>query len=252
MIFLVAFFMTLVYCYVRGLDNKMDRYTSTYRKEAARASKKFEMNDQKSGSDTETDNSKRRGPRMSISRTFSNMKIETLNEQRRLRRYERSKAVANQGLFYAGTFALVWLFGTIVRGMQLAGLKPPWTIIFLFAVFTPSQGFFNFLVYIRPRLIKYFNKRKRFREGRLSTDNSSVLHVSAVSGVSRFSSASAGSQNEGSGEKETRESNSSEMMIKDPYMKAMPEGSEPSKKTVHYLDCDTDAKTKPDSDSSDN
>lgn len=257
MIFLVAFFMTLVYCYVRGLDNKMDRYTSTYRKQAARATINFEMNDQKSGSDTETDNSKRRGRRMSLTRTLSKINIETLNEQRRLRRNERSKAVANQGLFYAGTFALVWLFGTIVRGMQLGGLKPPWAIIFLFAVFTPSQGFFNFLVYIRPRLIKYFDKRKRFREGKLSTDNisvhvSGVSGVSGISGISRFSGASAGSQNEGSGEKDTRESISSEMMIKDPYINAMPEDSEPSKKTVHYLECGTDAKTKPDSDSSDN
>ena len=141
MIFLVAFFMTLVYFYVRGLDNKMARYTSTYREQAARASVEFELSDQKSGSDTENENSKRRGPRMSMSRPFSNIKIETLNEQRRQRRNERSKAVANQGLFYAGTFALVWLFGTVVRGMQLAGKTPPWIILFLFGrSYWHSQG----------------------------------------------------------------------------------------------------------------
>lgn len=223
MISLVAFFMTLVYCYVRGLDNKMARYTSTYRKKAARSSAEFELSE-RADSDNEGDNnSKRRSSRMRMSRTFSNMKIETLNEQRRQRRNERSKAVANQGLFYAGTFALVWLFGTVVRGMQLAGATPPWAIIFLFAVFTPSQGFFNFLVFIRPRLIKYFSKRKKLREGRMSDvkDSSSMLHVSGISGLSGVS---AGSQNDNTGDKHTRDS-SCDMRLSDPFisMKEIPD-----------------------------
>ena len=68
-----------------------------------------------------------------MARTFSTVNTDTLNEQRRQRRNERSKAVANQGLFYAGTFALVWIFGTVVRAMQLAGAKKiPWAIVFLF------------------------------------------------------------------------------------------------------------------------
>jgi len=234
-VFLVAFFMTLVYCYVRGLDNKMAQYTSTYRKKAARSS----LESEGGGSDNEGDHSKRRSSRMLLSRTFSITKIETLNEQRRQRRNERSKAVANQGLFYAGTFAMVWLFGTIVRGMQLAGAKPPWAIIFLFAVFTPSQGFFNFLVFIRPRLIKYFKKRKKLREGRMSDgkESSSMLHVSGISGLS---GASAGSQNDGTGDKHTRDS-SCDMRLSDPYISM--------KETPDENDIDSFAKAIPESDS---
>ena len=123
MIFLVAFFMSLVYLYVRSLDNKMDQYTRSYRQNAARTSTESGSSEFHSGGDRR---------RSLMARTFSTMNTETLNEQRRQRRNERSKAVANQGLFYAGTFALVWIFGTIVRAMDLAGAKPPWLIIFWF------------------------------------------------------------------------------------------------------------------------
>jgi hypothetical protein len=148
------------------------------------------------------------------------MNTETLNEQRRQRRNERSKAVANQGLFYAGTFALVWVFGTIVRAMQLVGASPPWIITFWFAVFTPSQGFFNFLVYMRPRLIKYLEQRKKLREGRRnsrtgSSFNSDILHVSGMSCAS--------SSHEVSGEMINRDSLRSDLDLSDPFTKPKPD-----------------------------
>jgi len=124
MIFLVAFFMTLVYAYVRQLDRKMNEYTNKYREQAARASAELEAN-RASGE------SGGRRPSF-MARTFSTTKLETIQEQRKHRKNERSKAVASQGLFYAGTFAMVWLFGTLTRAIQLAGGKPPWAIIFLF------------------------------------------------------------------------------------------------------------------------
>ncbi len=130
MIFLVALFMSLVYMYVRGLDDKMDQYTATYRNNAAAAAAARASNDSGSG---ELGGGGRR--RSLMARTFSTMNTDTLNEQRRQRRNERSKAVANQGLFYAGTFALVWVFGTIARAMALAGAKPPYAITFLFGRF---------------------------------------------------------------------------------------------------------------------
>merc|ERR1711935_1033473 len=84
-----------------------------------------------------------------------------------------------------------WVFGTIVRGMQLANEKAPWPIVFLFAMFTPSQGFFNFLVYIRPRLIKHFAKKKKERERASSSPshgriNSNAYHVSGFSDHETF------------------------------------------------------------------
>ena len=65
-------------------------------------------------------------------------------------------------------------------------------------------------------------------------DSSSVLHVSGISGLS---GASAGSQNDGTGDKQTRDS-SGDMRLSDPFMKAMPDDD----------DADAFTKTKPDSD----
>jgi len=217
MIFFVALFMSLVYFYVRGLDVKMDKYTNTYRKNAAR-----------SNPEESTEIEARRS---FMSRTFSTTKMETIKEQRKQRKNERSKAVANQGLFYAGTFALVWVFGTIVRAMQLAGAKPPWAIVFLFAVFTPSQGFFNFLVYIRPRVIKYFQQRKKLKNRRPSCSNrddsisSNVLHVSGIS---------CGSSSEVQGADASSKSDEKfDLKLTDPYLSTTPgntdaETTEPS------------------------
>jgi hypothetical protein len=49
------------------------------------------------------------------------------------------------------------------------------------AIFTPSQGFFNFLVYIRPRVIKYFTARKKNRLGSTKGCCADILHVSGIS-----------------------------------------------------------------------
>ena len=126
MIFLVAFFMSLVYAYVRSLDNKMDQYTETYRAGAARNASNATSNTSEQGSGEATSR------RSKLARTFSTMNADVINEQRRQKRNERSKAVASQGLFYAGTFALVWVCGTLVRALQLAGKKPQWWLVFLF------------------------------------------------------------------------------------------------------------------------
>jgi hypothetical protein len=152
MIFLVGLFMTLVYTFVRGLDNKMDAYTATYRANAART--------EDSGSGEMSGGVGGRGPgpgrrRSLMARTFSTMNADTINEQRQQRRNERSKAVANQGLFYAGTFALVWLAGTIVRAMQLAGQPPPWLLIFWF-----GKSFFNFSCRVQTEFGKFMLCRR--------------------------------------------------------------------------------------------
>lgn len=229
MIFLVALFMSLVYFYVRGLDNKMDQYTATYRNNASRA-----MDDTGSGELGPSGGGRRRSL---MARTFSTMNTDTINEQRRQRRNERSRAVANQGLFYAGTFALVWVFGTIVRAMDLAGVKAPWIIIFWFAVFTPSQGFFNFLVYVRPRLLKWLEKRKKKREGPRnsktgSSFNSEILHVSGVSGVS--------SSNEVTGQNQDRDASTRSDFDSEPFTKSKSEDSLDRNKKIRFASSDSD------------
>jgi hypothetical protein len=125
MIVLVIIFMALVYAYVRSLDVKMGKYTKSYEKGASASGNAV----QNENGDTKPNR------RTKIMQTLSMVVLpdaEAITEQRVRRRNERSKAVANQGLFYAGTFTLVWSFGTITRAMQLANAKPPWAIIFLF------------------------------------------------------------------------------------------------------------------------
>lgn len=213
MIFLVALFMSLVYAYVRGLDNKMDQYTATYRAGAARSTSNT--------TGTSDEGSGEMNRRSRLARTFSTMNADVIQQQRQQKRNERSKAVASQGLFYAGTFALVWVCGTLVRALQLAGKTAPWWLLFLFAVFTPSQGFFNFLVYVRPRLIKKLEERKKLVQGKRNSKlggsfNSDILHVSGISNNSvsshnRNDSTRSGIElSDPFGKKNVRESQSSE------------------------------------------
>jgi len=135
----VAGSMFLVYWYVRNLEVKANQYTSKY-STVGRASI----------------------GRASIGNSSSIAIGGERNET--VRQNKRSRAVAQQGLFYAGSFALVWVFGTINRAMQLADYKRPWQLKFLLAIFEPSQGFLNFLVYVRPRFLKYLRHKKESRE----------------------------------------------------------------------------------------
>eukprot|EP00533_Pseudo-nitzschia_delicatissima_P002186 CAMPEP_0116082092 /NCGR_PEP_ID=MMETSP0327-20121206/2550_1 /TAXON_ID=44447 /ORGANISM="Pseudo-nitzschia delicatissima, Strain B596" /LENGTH=483 /DNA_ID=CAMNT_0003572879 /DNA_START=26 /DNA_END=1477 /DNA_ORIENTATION=+ len=217
-IFLVAFFMSMVYMYVRGLDVKMEQYTNKYAEKAAA---------ERMAEEAAASGDKRRG---SFMKSFSVTKMEVIKEQRKHKKNERSKAVANQGLFYAGTFALVWIFGTIVRAMQLAGATPPWAIIFLFAVFTPSQGFFNFLVYIRPRVVRYFAGKKKSRRESVDSFSSNGIHVSGISAVSGTSSVE---------NRRDVSMKSEDLKLMDPFMKSAPEKSDESEQSTVKTRFDT-------------
>merc|ERR1712087_665353 len=78
-----------------------------------------------------------------------------------------SDSVKWQAFWYVGSFLLTWFFLTVVRGMQTAGWGdsiPNWIVLAAVAL-VPSQGFFNFLIYVKPR---YAQHRKEHPEiGRL-------------------------------------------------------------------------------------
>jgi len=147
----VAGSMSLVYSYVRNLEMKANQYTRKYSSKISRASI------------------------ASGASSGSNVQGEERNET--LDQNKRSRAVAQQGLFYAGSFALVWVFGTINRAMQLAGAKRPWALKFLLAIFEPSQGFFNFLVYVRPRFLRYLQHKKEIRERANDAKRATAMHT---------------------------------------------------------------------------
>ena len=56
--------------------------------------------------------------------------------------------------------------------MQFAGKKPPNAIAVLFVTFFPLQGFFNLIVYMYPRIVRYFEVGTPFTA---SFGNSKVL-----------------------------------------------------------------------------
>ena len=52
---------------------------------------------------------------------------------------------------------LLYVF-QVFRFMQFAGSVPPTSIVVLFVTFFPLQGFFNLVVYMFPRILRYFEE----------------------------------------------------------------------------------------------
>lgn len=71
------------------------------------------------------------------------------------KRQSHSKKVANQGMLYVTVFLLTWLFATLTRILDLIKNRTYFPIVILMAFFLPCQGFFNALVYLRPRYLRY-------------------------------------------------------------------------------------------------
>jgi len=67
----------------------------------------------------------------------------------------KSRRVAQQALWYVGAFYLTFLFATINRLVQQIVNKTYFPLIVCHAIFEPGQGFFNYLVYLRPRFLRY-------------------------------------------------------------------------------------------------
>jgi hypothetical protein len=74
---------------------------------------------------------------------------------------KHSKQVSSQAFYYLLAFFFSWTPATLTRFIQMIGLKTPYALLLLMAIFTPMQGFLNYLVYMRPRWINY---RKRHPE----------------------------------------------------------------------------------------
>jgi len=69
-------------------------------------------------------------------------------------RKSHSKKIASQALWYVGSFYLTWIFQSWTRISQMVNGSSPFYSIALFAIFFPLQGFFNALVYFRPRYLR--------------------------------------------------------------------------------------------------
>jgi hypothetical protein len=104
-------------------------------------------------------------PKDSLSSIFRRRQKQRISLIKRKR--QQSKQVAHQALAYVGAFFLTWIFGTIARLMQQSKedvSKSYRPLLLLQTIFFPLQGFFNALVYLRPRFVQYREAHKKKQE----------------------------------------------------------------------------------------
>ena len=85
--------------------------------------------------------------------------IDTIRQLRRKRKskkyHEQSRRVFYQALFYIVSFYLAWGAGTIHRFVQFYKQETTFALAIWHAISSPLQGFFNYCVYLRPRILEY-------------------------------------------------------------------------------------------------
>lgn len=148
---------------MKELENKMNRYSSPsfIRGSVAR------LSTEEANSSDEIENASERGlPRESHVRSF----IKRMSTRRSVSgasassfsKASQSRKIAVQGMLYVAAFYVTWLFPTLNRICDLFELTGNiyHTIIHTTdAILLPLQGFFNFWIFITPRLTIYRKKR---------------------------------------------------------------------------------------------
>jgi len=94
----------------------------------------------------------------------------------KLRRKQRERNVLFQCLFYLTAFYMTWVCPTALRVKQSTSGTPTYGLLLCVGIFLPLQGFFNMLVYLRPRIQKY-KKRNRGRRSIISYDGLKSIFV---------------------------------------------------------------------------
>lgn len=69
-----------------------------------------------------------------------------------------------QAIYYVGSFLLAWIFPTVLRIHELTAPEVYYHWVLLSALFVPTQGLWDFLVYMRPRYLKVVRKREQRRQ----------------------------------------------------------------------------------------
>ena len=77
----------------------------------------------------------------------------------------KSSKIAGQALCYVGSFYLTFLFPSWTRISQMMGRQPPFAVVAMFTIFFPMQGFYNALVFFRPKIKSYLSERRKKAEG---------------------------------------------------------------------------------------
>ena len=120
---------------------------------------------------------KKTKPNSENSRDFSIRSTRDSSTGKRGRRAQRevakSRKIAVQGLLYVGAFYITWMFPTVSRITELVAKKNYFPIQFLDTFLIPLQGFFNFMIYIRPNYLKY----RRHGEGFWKSSKTAIFEL---------------------------------------------------------------------------
>ncbi|CAB9501871.1 expressed unknown protein [Seminavis robusta] len=69
-----------------------------------------------------------------------------------------SSQVFWQAFYYVVGFYITWITPTVLRMLQTIDKPVPFWVVMCMSILLPLQGFFNFLVYVRPRVVQYRNR----------------------------------------------------------------------------------------------
>lgn len=104
-------------------------------------------------------------------------------EEKEKNKASASRRIADQAIFYSGSFFITWLFPTWARIYEMVnpGKNIPFAIEILFTILTPIQGLFNVLVYFRPKYLRYKHDHPDFSICRFIYHRGMMLTSSRVS-----------------------------------------------------------------------
>ena len=105
--------------------------------------------------------------------------LHTKNNTKNNTKKSKSKQVTEQALFYVLSFILTFFWSFLHRLYTLSGKDAPFVTQLGNAFFDPLQGFINYLVYIRPKLISYgkrFPFASRYQRLKAIITHHDILH----------------------------------------------------------------------------
>jgi len=98
-----------------------------------------------------------RSSSVSLGRSVSSSNLNSIQRNES----SNSRKLANQSMLYVGVFYIVWIIPTINRIYDQFKLEKPFALPLLTAIVTPSQGFLNYLVYLRPKVLEYLRQKQK-------------------------------------------------------------------------------------------
>eukprot|EP00986_Skeletonema_menzelii_P007128 scaffold2761_cov137-Skeletonema_menzelii.AAC.9 len=199
-ILLVAINMALVYIFVRNQEIRTERWSSRAVNERV-VNSSIQNSSWKNSSATSNNNvvnsssAAEISPNVNQSQERNRGKV-TLRAspswQRRRQQHQArrrvgfSRQIAQQSYLYVGALYITWLPVIVLRGIQLAsGVTYYWLLVWV-ALSIPMQGFWNLLVYLRPRWLQKRRDQQMKRRNAKQRDSGANEAVNGNNGGGAF------------------------------------------------------------------